>query len=43
VDDSNKRRKLGADIGGNQMKIYGRQVYVNVSTRICAANESPSR
>jgi hypothetical protein len=41
--ESNKRRKLGADIGEKQMKNYGRQVCDCVSTRICAENESPSR
>ena len=38
---SNKRKKLGADIGGKQMKIYCTQVNDFVSTGRCAENESP--
>lgn len=41
--ESNKRRKLGAEIGERQMKHYGKQVYDYVSERTCAENESPSR
>ena len=39
---SNKRRKRGEDIGDRQMGRYGKEVYDYVSTRICAANESPT-
>ena len=41
-EDSNKRRKLGSEIGEKQMLNYGRQVYDFVSTSICANDESPS-
>ena len=42
IDDSNKRRKLGSEIGEKQMYNYGWQVYDYVCTSICAENESPS-
>ena len=39
---SNKRRKKGEEIGDRQMGRYGKEVYEFVSSRICAADESPT-
>ena len=39
--DSNKRRKVGEDLGDKQLLRYGNQVREFVSTHICTKNESP--
>ena len=39
--DSNKRRKVGDDLGEKQLFKYGNQVRDLVSTHICTENESP--
>ena len=41
-DSTNKRRKLGAEIGDKQMSNYGEKICNYVTTEICGVGESPS-